>query len=158
MWGAGGNMNDPRPKPARWHAHSYGRARGGTNEYGVFDMVGNLHEVGRAIPTARFRVDTTSIPISMGMVVTIERLRIRCPITTTPPDFDAAPIFLPDDRQGTRVAFAHARQNGRTPRARHPPDSHTAARERDASRVLAARLRVIRMDKARSGAGARTGD
>jgi len=44
MWGAGGNMNDPRLNQVTGTLTRTGERDGCTNEYGVFDMVGNLHE------------------------------------------------------------------------------------------------------------------
>lgn len=44
MWGAGGNMNDPRLNQLEGTLARTGERSGCTNEYGVFDMVGNLHE------------------------------------------------------------------------------------------------------------------
>lgn len=44
MWGAGGNMNDPRLNQLDGTLTHTGEREGCTNEYGVFDMVGNLHE------------------------------------------------------------------------------------------------------------------
>ncbi|MGA2447735.1 MAG: SUMF1/EgtB/PvdO family nonheme iron enzyme [Polyangiaceae bacterium] len=44
MWGAGGNMNDPRLNQMPGTLTRTGERAECTNEYGVFDMVGNLHE------------------------------------------------------------------------------------------------------------------
>jgi sulfatase modifying factor 1 len=44
MWGQGGNMNDPRLNQLEGTLARTGERTGCTNEYGVFDMVGNLHE------------------------------------------------------------------------------------------------------------------
>jgi hypothetical protein len=44
MWGNGGNMNDPRLNQLEGTLARTGERDGCTNEYGVFDMVGNLHE------------------------------------------------------------------------------------------------------------------
>jgi hypothetical protein len=44
MWGFGGNMIDPRLNQLEGTLTRSGERTGCTNEYGVFDMVGNLHE------------------------------------------------------------------------------------------------------------------
>ncbi len=44
MWGAHGNMIDPRLNQLEGTLTRTGERSGCTNEYGVFDMVGNLHE------------------------------------------------------------------------------------------------------------------
>jgi sulfatase modifying factor 1 len=44
MWGHGGNMADPRLNQVEGTLTRTGERAGCTNEYGVFDMVGNLHE------------------------------------------------------------------------------------------------------------------
>ncbi|MDP8999921.1 MAG: formylglycine-generating enzyme family protein [Myxococcota bacterium] len=44
MWGAAGNMSDPRLNQLDGTLTRTGERSGCTNEYGVFDMVGNLHE------------------------------------------------------------------------------------------------------------------
>jgi formylglycine-generating enzyme required for sulfatase activity len=44
MWGHGGNMVDPRLNQLEGTLTRTGERSGCTNEYGVFDMVGNLHE------------------------------------------------------------------------------------------------------------------
>jgi sulfatase modifying factor 1 len=44
MWGHGGNMNDPRLNQLVGTLTHTGERADCTNEYGVFDMVGNLHE------------------------------------------------------------------------------------------------------------------
>jgi formylglycine-generating enzyme len=44
MWGYGGNMADPRLNQLDGTLTRTGERAGCTNEYGVFDMVGNLHE------------------------------------------------------------------------------------------------------------------
>ncbi len=44
MWGAGGNMIDPRLNQLEGTLTRTGERSECTNEYGVFDMVGNLHE------------------------------------------------------------------------------------------------------------------
>ena len=44
MWGFGGNMIDPRLNQLEGTLTRTGERTGCTNEYGVFDMVGNLHE------------------------------------------------------------------------------------------------------------------
>jgi formylglycine-generating enzyme len=44
MWGYGGNMIDPRLNQLDGTLTRTGERSGCTNEYGVFDMVGNLHE------------------------------------------------------------------------------------------------------------------
>ncbi len=44
MWGYGGNMEDPRLNQLEGTLTRTGERAGCTNEYGVFDMVGNLHE------------------------------------------------------------------------------------------------------------------
>jgi sulfatase modifying factor 1 len=44
MWGHGGNMVDPRLNQLEGTLTRTGERAGCTNEYGVFDMVGNLHE------------------------------------------------------------------------------------------------------------------
>jgi hypothetical protein len=44
MWGAAGNMADPRLNQLEGTLTRTGERSGCTNEYGVFDMVGNLHE------------------------------------------------------------------------------------------------------------------
>ena len=44
MWGSGGNMVDPRLNQLEGTLTRTGERSGCTNEYGVFDMVGNLHE------------------------------------------------------------------------------------------------------------------
>ena len=44
MWGRAGNMNDPRLNQLSGTLTHTGERAGCTNEYGVFDMVGNLHE------------------------------------------------------------------------------------------------------------------
>ena len=44
MWGHGGNMNDPRLNQLEGTLTHTGERAGCTNDYGVFDMVGNLHE------------------------------------------------------------------------------------------------------------------
>ncbi len=44
MWGHGGNMNDPRLNQLEGTLARTGERGGCTNEYGVYDMVGNLHE------------------------------------------------------------------------------------------------------------------
>ena len=44
MWGAGGNMIDPRLNQLEGTLTRTGERTGCTNAYGVFDMVGNLHE------------------------------------------------------------------------------------------------------------------
>jgi sulfatase modifying factor 1 len=44
MWGFGGNMADPRLNQLDGTLTRTGERAGCTNEYGVFDMVGNLHE------------------------------------------------------------------------------------------------------------------
>ncbi len=44
MWGAAGNMIDPRLNQLDGTLTRTGERAGCTNEYGVFDMVGNLHE------------------------------------------------------------------------------------------------------------------
>ncbi|HXN31531.1 MAG TPA: SUMF1/EgtB/PvdO family nonheme iron enzyme [Polyangiaceae bacterium] len=44
MWGYGGNMADPRLNQLDGTLTRTGERTGCTNEYGVFDMVGNLHE------------------------------------------------------------------------------------------------------------------
>jgi sulfatase modifying factor 1 len=44
MWGHGGNMNDPRLNQLDGTLARTGDRDGCTNEYGVYDMVGNLHE------------------------------------------------------------------------------------------------------------------
>ena len=44
MWGHGGNMTDPRLNQLEGTLTHTGERAGCTNEYGVFDMVGNLHE------------------------------------------------------------------------------------------------------------------
>jgi formylglycine-generating enzyme len=44
MWGHGGNMEDPRLNQLDGTLTRTGERAGCTNEYGVFDMVGNLHE------------------------------------------------------------------------------------------------------------------
>lgn len=44
MWGYGGNMVDPRLNQLEGTLTRTGERSGCTNEYGVFDMVGNLHE------------------------------------------------------------------------------------------------------------------
>ncbi len=44
MWGFGGNMVDPRLNQLEGTLTRSGERTGCTNEYGVFDMVGNLHE------------------------------------------------------------------------------------------------------------------
>lgn len=44
MWGAGGNMNDPRLNQLPGTLTRTGERAECTNDYGVFDMVGNLHE------------------------------------------------------------------------------------------------------------------
>jgi sulfatase modifying factor 1 len=44
MWGAGGNMVDPRLNQMTGTLTRTGEREGCTNEYGVYDMVGNLHE------------------------------------------------------------------------------------------------------------------
>lgn len=44
MWGDGGNMIDPRLNQLEGTLTRTGERDGCTNEYGVFDMVGNLHE------------------------------------------------------------------------------------------------------------------
>jgi len=44
MWGAAGNMIDPRLNQMPRTLVRTGERPGCTNEYGVFDMVGNLHE------------------------------------------------------------------------------------------------------------------
>jgi sulfatase modifying factor 1 len=44
MWGHGGNMNDPRLNQLDGTLTRTGEREGCTNDYGVYDMVGNLHE------------------------------------------------------------------------------------------------------------------
>jgi formylglycine-generating enzyme len=44
MWGHGGNMTDPRLNQLEGTLTHTGERAGCTNAYGVFDMVGNLHE------------------------------------------------------------------------------------------------------------------
>jgi hypothetical protein len=44
MWGFDGNMTDPRLNQLEGTLTRTGERTGCTNEYGVFDMVGNLHE------------------------------------------------------------------------------------------------------------------
>jgi sulfatase modifying factor 1 len=44
MWGHAGNMNDPRLNQLEGTLTRTGERAQCTNEYGVFDMVGNLHE------------------------------------------------------------------------------------------------------------------
>ena len=44
MWGHGGNMIDPRLNQLEGTITRTGERTGCTNEYGVYDMVGNLHE------------------------------------------------------------------------------------------------------------------
>ena len=44
MWGHGGNMIDPRLNQLDGTLARTGERAGCTNEYGVYDMVGNLHE------------------------------------------------------------------------------------------------------------------
>jgi hypothetical protein len=44
MWGHGGNMIDPRLNQLDGTITRTGERTGCTNEYGVYDMVGNLHE------------------------------------------------------------------------------------------------------------------
>jgi sulfatase modifying factor 1 len=44
MWGFGGNMTDPRLNQLEGTLTRTGERDGCTNEYGVHDMVGNLHE------------------------------------------------------------------------------------------------------------------
>jgi formylglycine-generating enzyme len=44
MWGYNGNMTDPRLNQLEGTLTRSGERTGCTNEYGVFDMVGNLHE------------------------------------------------------------------------------------------------------------------
>jgi sulfatase modifying factor 1 len=44
MWGHGGNMNDPRLNQLDGTLTRTGERDGCTNDYGVYDMVGNLHE------------------------------------------------------------------------------------------------------------------
>jgi formylglycine-generating enzyme required for sulfatase activity len=44
MWGFAGNMIDPRLNQLEGTLTRSGERTGCTNEYGVFDMVGNLHE------------------------------------------------------------------------------------------------------------------
>jgi sulfatase modifying factor 1 len=44
MWGKDGNMADPRLNQLEGTLTRTGERTGCTNEYGVFDMVGNLHE------------------------------------------------------------------------------------------------------------------
>jgi formylglycine-generating enzyme len=44
MWGHGGNMTDPRLNQLAGTLTHTGERAGCTNDYGVFDMVGNLHE------------------------------------------------------------------------------------------------------------------
>ena len=44
MWGSGGNMNDPRLNQLAGTLTRTGERAGCTNGFGVFDMVGNLHE------------------------------------------------------------------------------------------------------------------
>jgi hypothetical protein len=44
MWGYGGNMVDPRLNQLEGTLTRTGERTGCTNQYGVFDMVGNLHE------------------------------------------------------------------------------------------------------------------
>ncbi len=44
MWGFGGNMTDPRLNQLEGTLTRTGERDGCTNDYGVYDMVGNLHE------------------------------------------------------------------------------------------------------------------
>jgi hypothetical protein len=44
MWGHNGNMIDPRLNQLQGTLSHTGERSGCTNEYGVYDMVGNLHE------------------------------------------------------------------------------------------------------------------
>ena len=80
-------MNDPRLNQLAGTLAPTGAHEGCTNGYGVYDMVGNLHEWAVATRRARFRADITSTRTGTATAAPTGPWRTISSITTTRPAF-----------------------------------------------------------------------